>query len=137
MLLLSFQFCQTRWVEDRPVADRALEVYVSLKKPVKYWEGLSILKRPKNSSSECLVSNYTDAFILSKFHIFSYIASIFENYLTVFHSDAPLVPFFFDALGKIFLRLLGLIYEKDSMAASGGTSKMLKKNWLIKAICKI
>ena len=87
------------------------------------------MKRPKNSSSECLVSNYTDAFILSKFHIFSYIASIFENYLTVFHSDAPLVPFFFDALGKIFLRLLGLIYEKDSMAASGGPS--IRKNWLI------
>ena len=33
--------------------------------------------------------------------------------------------------GKIILRLLGLIYKKDSMAASGGTSKMLKKDWLM------
>ena len=49
--------------------------------------------------------------------------------MTVFHSDAPLVPSFFDALEKIFLRLLGLIYEKDSMAAYGGPR--IKKNWLI------
>ena len=39
------------------VADRALEVWASIKKSVRYWEGLSKLKRPKNSSYECLVSN--------------------------------------------------------------------------------
>ena len=27
--------------------------------------------------------------------------------------------------------MLGLVYKKDSMAASGGTSKMLKKDWLM------
>ena len=105
-------------MEGRPIADRALEV-------CRYWEGLSKSKRPKNSSYECLVSNYADALIPSKLHFFSYIASIFENYLTVFQSDAPLVPFLLDALEKIFLRLLGLIYKKDSMDASRGTSKML------------
>ena len=69
---------------------------------------------------------------------FSYIASIFENYLTVFQSDAPLIPFLFDALERIFLRLLGVIYKKDSMAASGGTRKMLKKDWWVdKDSCKI
>ena len=52
-------------------------------------------------------------FIPNKLHFFSYIAPIFENYLTVFQSDAPMVPFLFDALEKIFLRLLGLIYKKD------------------------
>ena len=35
-----FRFCQTRWVEDRPVADRALEVWPSVKKIIKFWEGL-------------------------------------------------------------------------------------------------
>ena len=54
-------------------------------------------------------------------------SSMFENYLTVFQSDASLVPLLFDALEKTFLRLLGLVYKKDSKAASGGTSKMLKK----------
>ena len=38
-------------------ADRALEVWASIKKSVRYWEGLSKSKRPKNSSYECLVSN--------------------------------------------------------------------------------
>ena len=51
--------------------------------------------------------------------------------MTVFQSDAPLVPFLFDALEKIFLRLLGLIYKKYSMAASGDTRKMLGKDWLM------
>ena len=105
-------------MEGGLVADRALKVWSSIKIPVRYWEGLSKLKGPKNSPYKCLVSNKQASF-------FSYIASIFENYLTVFQSDAPLVPFLLDALEKIFLRLLGLIYKKDSMDASRGTSKML------------
>ena len=59
---------------------------------------------------------------------FPYITSIFVNYLTLFQSDAPLVPFLFDALEMIFFRSLGLIYKEDSMAASRDTSKMLKKD---------
>ena len=68
----------------------------------------------------------------ARFIFFACIAFIFENYLTVFQSDAPSLPFLlFDALQKIFLRLLGLIYQNDSMAVSRGTSKMLKKDWLM------
>ena len=67
----------------------------------------------------------------SKLYFFAYIASIFENYITVFQGDALLFPFFFYALEKIFLRLLDLIYKKDSMAASGVTSEMLTKDWLM------
>ena len=126
--MLSFRFCKTRWVEDRPVADRALEVWSSIKKSVSYWKDLSKSQRLKNSSYECLVSNYADVLISSKLHFCSYIASIFENYLTVFQSDFPVFPFFFDALEEVFNRFVGLIYEKDLMTASGGTSKILKKD---------
>ena len=88
----------------------------------------------KYSGARCLIcrrNQITHMYIHPASCIFFLHCSIFENYLTVFQSDARWVPFLSDALEKIFLRLLGLIYKKDSMAASGGTSKMLKKDWLM------
>ena len=70
-LLLSFRFWQTRWVEGRPVADWALDIWSFIKESVRCWEGLSKYKRSKDSSYGCLVSNYTDALIPSKLHFFS------------------------------------------------------------------
>ena len=43
------KFCETRWIEDEPVADRALEVWPSVVSTVKHWEGLCKSSRPKNN----------------------------------------------------------------------------------------
>ena len=38
---LPLKFSDTRWIEDEPVADRALEVWPSMVATVKHWEGLT------------------------------------------------------------------------------------------------
>ena len=88
-----FRFCPTRWVEDRSVAERADEVWDSLEKVLKHGEGLSQSQCPKSKSYKALVKHYTDPLIPPKFKFFEYIARVFEPYLTLFHTDAPMIPF--------------------------------------------
>ena len=42
-----FAYCATRWVEDKKVADRAVEIWPNIKKVVEKWEKLAPSKRPK------------------------------------------------------------------------------------------
>ena len=49
---LSFfnRFCSIWWVEDKHVAERAMEMWEPLKKVIKYWESLSKSQHPTNKS---------------------------------------------------------------------------------------
>ena len=64
-------FCGTRWVEDQGVAERALLIWGSVQKTMKFWETLSKSKRPRNKSYECLLTHYNDPLIPAKFQFFS------------------------------------------------------------------
>ena len=107
--MLDFRFCPTRWVEDRSVAERADEVWDSIVKVIKHWEGLSQLQRPKNKSYETLVKHYTDPLMPAKFRFFEYIASVFEPYLTIFQTDASMIPFMYEQLKEIYDKLLSMV----------------------------
>ena len=43
------KYCTTRWIEDQPVAARALDVWPSVVSTVKHWISLSKSKQPKNN----------------------------------------------------------------------------------------
>ena len=45
------KFYEPRWIEDKEVAERALEVWKSVVAAIRYWEGLSESKKPKNNKS--------------------------------------------------------------------------------------
>ena len=109
IIVILFRFCQIRWVEDRPVADRALEVWPSVLKVIKYWEGLCESSRPSIKSYQVFVDHYTDKLIPCKLQFFSFIASIFEPYLRIFQTDSSMLLFMYEELKKNLTKLLGLI----------------------------
>ena len=53
---------------------------------------------------------------------------IFEQYLVMFQTDWPMVPFMFAELEKIFDKLHRLIFSQESLAAP--ITNKLKKKWL-------
>ena len=109
-------FSETRWVEDEPVADRALDVWPSIVALVRYFEGLCQSKRPRNNKSyDTLVVQHTDLLVPAKFHFFRFMASILQPYLVMFQTDAPMVPFMFDELSSILYRLLRSVYRKSKL----------------------
>ena len=80
-----------------------------------YWESLSRSRRPQIKSYEWLFECYTHPLVPAKLHFFSFVAGIFEPYLTCFQTDASMVLFMFDELSAVFKKLVGLIFKKDAM----------------------
>ena len=64
------RFCSTRWVEDKHIAERAMEIREPLKNIIKHWESLSKSQRPANKSCECLQCHYTDLLVPAKLQFF-------------------------------------------------------------------
>ena len=82
---------------------------------MKYWVGLSKSKQPGNKSYECLKTHYTDPLVPSKLQFFGFVAEIFESYLVMFQTDAPMLLFMFSELEKIFSRLIRLIFKQEKL----------------------
>ena len=125
----SHRFCATRWVEDKSVAERALEIWDPFKKVMRYWVGLSKSKQPGNKSYECLKTHYTDPLVPLKLQFFAFFAGILEPYLVIFQTDAPMLPFMFSELEKIFSRLIRLIFKQEKLTIP--ITERIKKKWLM------
>ena len=110
-----FRFCTTRWVEDKIVAERVLEVWKPLTNVIKYWESL----RRKNTSYEILTKHYKDPLVPAKLHFFAFVTSIFQPYVVIFQTNSPMIPFMFSELEKIFNQLLRLVFRKDVIDHAG------------------
>ena len=84
-----FRFCTTRWVEDKTVAERGLEVW-KLLTVIKYWESLCKSKRTENTSYEILTKHYKDPLVPAKLQFFEFVPSIFQPYLVIFQTNSPM-----------------------------------------------
>ena len=119
-----------RWIEDRPVAERALEVCGLCVKLIRRYESLSKSKRSKNKSYERLVSHYTDLLVPVKLQFFVFVATIFEPYLSLFQTDAPMIPFIFTELENIYNKLrLRLVFRQSCLKKTTSIANRLKRDW--------
>ena len=57
--LFSFSY---RWVENKVVADRLIELWPSIEKTVRYWNKLSKSKQPRSKSYENVLQAVDDPF---------------------------------------------------------------------------
>ena len=61
-----FAYCATRWVEDKKVADRAVEIWPKIKRVVEKWEKLAPSKRPKGKNYQTVIAAIKDYLITGK-----------------------------------------------------------------------
>ena len=105
--------CGTRWVEDGPVAERAIDM-ANIVTINKYWQPLCKSKRPQNKSFGILVHHHTSSLIEVKLHFFKYIASIFNVFLVSFQSDNLMRPFLYCAIEKVMRQIMTLFVRRRS-----------------------
>ena len=96
---------------------------------MKYWVGVSKSKQSGNKSYEFLKTHYMDPLVASKLQFFAFVAGIFDTYLVTFQTDAPMLPFMFSELEKIFSRLILLIFKQEKLSIP--ITDMIKKKWLM------
>ena len=94
-------FCATRWVEDKSVTDRLIEVWPGMKKIVAFWSHLPKSKQPSSKSYGVVLSAVEDELFITELGFFSYLASFFLPFLTLYQTDQPMIPYLYQDLGNL------------------------------------
>ena len=93
------KFCETRWIEDKEIAERALEVWKSVEQPLDI-EKVFASPRSQKIAKGFLIIYYQDLLMTAKLHLFAFIAGILKPFLVLFQTDNPILPFMYDELSK-------------------------------------
>ena len=106
------KFCSTRWLEDVPVAERAIDIWPCVQKYIATTLKLSKSKRPTCQSFVNLCEYVQDPLMLAKINFFVCIAKVLIPYLELFQTDKPMMPYISDELLKILINLLSRFIKK-------------------------
>ena len=104
-------FVSTRWVEDKAVGERLIELWPDILKIFEFWEGLVKSKRPKSKSYTNLLPHIKDKLIVAKLKFFVNVAAIIQPYLTCYQGDGPMLPFTARDMQKFCTQLLWIIIK--------------------------
>ena len=96
------KFCVIRWVENEPVADRAIKIWGDVVMLIKAFQAKLPSKCPKdNKSYDNLVQYYLNPLIPVYLHLFRDVAVILNIFLVKFQTDSPMVPFLSEEMAGI------------------------------------
>ena len=112
-MLFPFSFCATGWVQDKKVAERAIEIWVNICKNFDIWQKLVPSKRPKCKSYTAFVTAVNDQQATFKLQFFSFIAMTLQPCLELHQSDFPIIPYMFDDIINIVKTLMKLFIKAD------------------------
>ena len=124
------QFCGHRWLEDKRVAERAVEMWPSLTTYI-----TEILKKPKSqvptsSSFSTVKSAVLNKLTIAKLEFFMSIAAAMRPYLQTFQSDGPLLPFITSELETLLQTLMGKFMKRAVLEGANSACKIAKLNML-------
>ena len=125
------QFCGHRWLEDKRVPERAVEMWPSLTTNI-----TEILKKPKSqvptsSSFSTVKSAVLNKLTTAKLEFFMSIAAAMRPYLQTFQSDGPLLPFITPVLETLLQILMGkFIVKRAVLEGANSAYKIAKLNVL-------
>lgn len=109
------RFCSTRWVEDVPVAERAIDIWTNICRYIDSVCSRPKSKQPSSSSFAQVVKATHDVLTLPKLHAFVRIAKYLSPFLSSFQSDSPLVPFLATELYVVLNNLLESVANRSVM----------------------
>ena len=90
-----------------------IDIWPNILKVDDFWQKLLKSKQPKSKSYVNLHDGVIDLFTPAKLNIFSYIATIFQPFFTLYQTDNPVVPFLYDNLMKLVKKITLLIFKPD------------------------
>ena len=100
-------FCNHRWLENLPVAQRAIEIFDSVKLFIKSVDK-KLVTNPGTHSYDTVVKCYKDIMLKSKLLFYISIAELFTPFLTKYQTDKASIPF----LGQDLHALIQSIYRR-------------------------
>ena len=113
-------FCGTRWVEDKKVAERLVEIWPNIVKYITETEKKPKKDIPSSKHYETVKSAViTDKLVIPKLKEFISIASLLQPYLTKFQADGPMMPFVCSELLIVLTDLMSKFLDPDVLKDIG------------------
>ena len=109
-------FCETRWLESQPVAERAILIWPNVVQMVHMWQRMPVSQRPQGKDFSAVCNAVRDPLFLPRLHFFSFVASILKPYLEKHQQNGPSVPYMYDDLKKLVKRLMTLVFRPAYVA---------------------
>ncbi|KAJ8677143.1 hypothetical protein QAD02_012930 [Eretmocerus hayati] len=131
------EFCSTRWVENADIAENGIIMVPHLLKYVESWDAklAEIEEKSKNHQEPVVSKSYKtvsrmvkDRLIIPKLSFFSWLARIFEPFLTFYQSNNPSAPFLFDDLSYLLTRVMTRFVQPEELRSISNITEIdLKK----------
>ena len=106
------KFCAHRWLENVPVAERALQLWTTLKVYVAPVESKTV-KNPSTSSFDTVKHHVGDNLTLVKLACFISISQVVTPFLAKYQSDQPLLPFLANGMFLLLCNLMQRYMKSD------------------------
>ena len=119
------RFCSHRWLENKVVAQRALEMLPAVKVYVKAIES-GKLKSPGTKSFETVRRHIGQELLQARLACFVSVARVVEPFLTMYQTDNVLLPFIAQDLDKIIRNLLRRFMKHDIVNAADTCLKLIQ-----------
>jgi len=115
------KFCAHRWIENGPVADRAIQIWKNVKKYV-----TDIKQKPDNRSFKVVKESVSDPLAIAKLSFFVSVVSHLQRFLTMFQCDRPLVPFLCDEVHAILKSVMTRFIKTNVLKEADTVLKLCK-----------
>ena len=132
------KYCKHRWLENVPVAQRAMDIWPNV---CAYVKAVSVkhdgtdYTEPSSKSYRLVKDAVADKLLLSKLAAFMSIATQLQPFLTAFQSDNPLMPFVCGELSSIVRALMKRIVKPDILDEATNTTRLLAIKYKEPANC--
>ena len=132
----TIMYCKHRWLENVPVAQRAMDIWPNV---CVYVKAVSVKRNdytePSSKSYRVVKDAVADKLMLSRLAAFMSIATQLQPYLTAFQSDNPLMPFVCGELSSIVRALMKRIVKPDILDEATSTTRLLAVKYKEPANC--
>ncbi len=114
-------FCAARWLDDLPVAHRAIEIWTNI---VKYVAKKAKSKIPGCESFKVVLAATSDPFTVARLEFLVFTAKQLEPFLRKYQTDWPVILFLAGDLEALLRGLLGRIIKTGKMVAASVTNPL-------------
>ena len=112
--LMPLRFCKTRWTENVPVVERAIEMLPHLRLYVQ-----AVLEKkspdPKTKSFDVVKDCCSDKLMEAKLSFYRLIGQQLKPYLTLYQTERPMMPFMSSDLLDLLKSLMSRVIKADVM----------------------
>ena len=123
--IFPLKFCPHRWVENIPVAERALQIWPNVTAYVAAVRAGTV-PTPKNKSFRAVAASVDNPLFLVHISVFLSIAKDVTPFLVKYQSDAPMLPFLATDLQAIIRDLLHRFVKKPILDNATTATKLLR-----------